>query len=295
MTEATISRPRIDPRIARRWVEVQRANGRRRLRIIVCSVSAAVIVAFAAGSVYTPLWKVRHVRVKVSGAISAAKVEQLAGLGRHRLMIDVDPARLAARLDAVPYLGGAAVSRVWPGTVTIRVAVRTPVALISRGNAGWATVDPTGRILAYLTNPIVGMPILQGLPDLPARGQWLAGSLGPSTLPGTSPSAEVDMNAGSGSTDVPTLVESALIALQSLPASVRPEILDISVSGPAGLTMAVLPADVAAGSITVKLGDGSLLSQKLEAMLTLLAQADLSNVSEIDLTVPDRPAVLTAQ
>lgn len=295
MTEATVSEPRIDPRFARRWVEVQRANGRRRLRVLVWALGVFLVVALAAGSVYTPVWKVRHVRVKVTGGMSVAKVEQLAGLGRHRLMIDVDSVRLAARLDRVPNLGGATVARVWPGTVKIRVSVRTPVALIARGDSGFATVDPTGRILAYLNSPIAGMPILQYPAAVPPPGDWLPGSLGPATEPGAAPSAEIDMNAASGSTQTPSPIEAALVALQALPASVKPEILEVTVNSSGAISVAVLPADVAAGSITVRLGDGSRLSQKLEAMVTLLGQANLSNVTQIDLTVPDRPAVLTAR
>ena len=43
------------------------------------------------------------------------------------------------------------------------------------------------------------------------------------------------------------------------------------------------------------LGDGSLLGQKLTALAALLTQANLSGATGINLTVPDRPAVLTAR
>jgi hypothetical protein len=59
--------------------------------------------------------------------------------------------------------------------------------------------------------------------------------------------------------------------------------------------MSILPATIAAGSIPVHLGDGSQLAAKLTALTTLLAQADLSGVQSIDLTVPNRPAALTAR
>ena len=61
--------------------------------------------------------------------------------------------------------------------------------------------------------------------------------------------------------------------------------------------MAVLPPTIAAGSIPVTLGDGSLLAQKLTALAALLTQANLSGATGINLTVPDRPAVpvLTAR
>jgi hypothetical protein len=59
--------------------------------------------------------------------------------------------------------------------------------------------------------------------------------------------------------------------------------------------MSVLPATIAAGSIAVDLGDGSQLAQKLTALSTLLTQANLAGMAGINLTVPDRPAALTAR
>ena len=60
--------------------------------------------------------------------------------------------------------------------------------------------------------------------------------------------------------------------------------------------MAVLPASVGIGrSISVDLGDGSQLAAKLTALATLLTQANLAGVAQINLTVPDRPAALTAR
>ena len=103
------------------------------------------------------------------------------------------------------------------------------------------------------------------------------------------------MNASSDSSAVPSGTVAALVALQALPAAVRGEV--ISVSDPAGgpLTMDVLPADLAAGYIPVNLGDGSQLAAKLTSLVTLLQQINLSGVESVDLTVPSRPAVLTAR
>jgi hypothetical protein len=104
----------------------------------------------------------------------------------------------------------------------------------------------------------------------------------------------VDVDAPSGSTQSPVAVEAALVAMQLLPASVKAEVISATV-GPTGtLSLSVLPANFAAGSISVNLGDGSLLSQKVSALVTLVTETDLSRVTQIDLTVPDRPALLTA-
>jgi hypothetical protein len=86
-----------------------------------------------------------------------------------------------------------------------------------------------------------------------------------------------------------------LAAITALPAAVRSEILGVSVDASGGLSMAVLPTNIAAGSIAVNLGDGSQLARKLSALTALLGQADLSGVASVDLTVPNRPAALTAR
>jgi hypothetical protein len=285
--EQAPNRPRIDPRIARRWIEVHREQGRKRLRVIVVAVVVAVVVLIAAGCLYTPLMRVRHVRVTVSGSMTAAQVEAYAGLNHYRLMIDIDPASVARRLDAVPYLGGAKVARHWPATVTVSVARRDPVAQVQTAT-GWALVDPTGRVLGDLVTEEQQVPVLTGAGPVPAPGGWLAGSLGPSVVPGTAPARAVEMNAAADSPGVPQGPAVALVALQALPESVRSDVLSVSDSG-GDLTMSVLPATVASGSITVNLGDGSQLALKLNSLATLLISADLSAVASIDLTTPDRP------
>ena len=297
MTDTAV-RPRIDPRVARRWIEVRRDAGRRRLRVIVIAGAVLALVALAGGSFYTPIMKVRHVRVAVSGPMSAKRVESLAGLDRYHLMIDVHAGAVARRLDAVPQLAGAHVVVQWPSTVRVRVIVRTPVALIEKmpaagQAAAWLRVDVTGRVLSSSPDPAAGLPVLSGVGDPPAVGDWISGSLGPSAIP--QPKPAVDMSAASDSSDMPRGPAAALAAIAALPAAVRSDILGVSVEASGDLSMDVLPTNIAVGSIAVELGDGSQLARKLSALTALLGQADLSGVASVDLTVPDRPAALTAR
>jgi POTRA domain, FtsQ-type/Cell division protein FtsQ len=291
-------RPEIDPRFAQRWVEVRREQGRRRLRILLAAASATAVLALLAGSVYTPLFKVRHLRVRVAGNLSSSEVLKLAHLSGYHLMIDVHTGAIAARLDSIPALGSARVSREWPGTVRVSVAVRTPEALVptrSATNPQWAVVDQTGRVLRYVGVALAGLPILQGVGDPPAPGQWIAGAPGPSVAPGTPPQQEVDFAAASDSPTLPQGAAAALAAVQALPARIRIEVISVTVSASSGVTMTMLPPSATAGPVNIELGDGSQLSQKLTALIALVTKADLSTVSSIDLTVPDRPAALTAR
>jgi hypothetical protein len=105
----------------------------------------------------------------------------------------------------------------------------------------------------------------------------------------------VDLNAAPDSPSVPIGTAAALGIVAAMPASLRTEVLSVTVDGGSQLRMSVLPANSAFAAISVDLGDGSQLAAKLTALATLLAQANLAGVAQIDLTVPDRPATLTTR
>ncbi len=299
----------IDPRFARRWTQVRREQGRRRLRIVAVLAAVVVVVGAAAVSLYSPWLSMRQVRVTTVGAVSRAEVLSVAGLNHRRPLIAVDTGAAAARLDAVPTLGGARVSRSWPSTIEVRVIQRTPVAVVARAAAPgaaaeWATVDATGRILADSVAPLPGLPVLQGVGQVPAVGDWLIGTAGPRVDPPPPPPAGgaaangpslVDLNAESDTPSVPNPTAAAVAIAAALPASVRSAVVTVRIGPGNQLTLAVLPFSIAAGSIPVTLGDGSQLGAKLTALAALLANANLSGAAGINLTVPDRPAVLTAR
>ncbi|HEX4863668.1 MAG TPA: FtsQ-type POTRA domain-containing protein, partial [Acidimicrobiales bacterium] len=181
---------RMDPRIARRWVEVRREQGRRRLRVLIGIGIVVLAAALFAGSLYTPLFKVRHVRVAVQGSMPISGVVALSGITGHTLMIRVDDSAVERRLDAVANLGEARVATHWPGTISIRVSVRDAVAVIpvgaqtatqppSTAPSHWAEIDQTGRVISVVAVRPAGLPQLLGIGDSPAQGQWVAGSPGP--------------------------------------------------------------------------------------------------------------------
>jgi hypothetical protein len=262
--------------------------------------------ALALGVLYSPLLNVRHIRITAPPSVSRAEVLSITGLSHPRPLTRVDTRALAARLNAVPVLGGARVRKSWPTTVEISVVARTPVAVVARASApgaspatggpAWATVDATGRILANI-DAAPGLPVLEGAGRVPAPGGWLTGSPGPAVVPPTGAGARslVDLGAAMDSPTVPTGTAAALGLAAALPASLRAEVISIGVAPGNRLTMAVVPARVPIGSIPVDLGDGSQLAAKLTSLMTLLTQANLSGVVGINLTVPDRPAALTAR
>ncbi|HMC40278.1 MAG TPA: FtsQ-type POTRA domain-containing protein [Acidimicrobiales bacterium] len=284
-------RPRIDPRFARRWIEARREEGRQRLHLLIAAGTLVGCAAVAAGSLFTPLLHVRHLRISVNGPVPAGAVGQLSGVSTRALMIEVDPARAAARLDGDPWLGGAKVVRRWPGTVTISVSVRAPIALVARPSGGtWAEVDETGRVLADVASPPGGVPFLTGVASVPPPGGWLAGSAGGGVPPGAPAGALVDMDATGVGADVPSGPAAALAVLADLPPALRADVDSVSARPGAGPSLLFSPPRFASGAVTVVFGDGSGLQAKVTAFLTLIDQADLSGVSTLDLSVPSRPA-----
>jgi cell division protein FtsQ len=283
---------------------VQRQQGRRRLWIMVAVAAVAVVVCGLVGSFWSPLWNVRHVRITAPG-VPPAEVLSVSGLSRPRPMIDIDTAAIAGRLDAVPSLGGARVIRSWPATVRVSVKPRQAVAAVPLspsagspgGQPGWASVDATGRVLADVSAVAAGLPIIQGAGTPPPPGGWLAASPGPAAAvagPGGVP-APVAVDAAADDPAAPSGIGAALAVAALLPSGIRDDVASITVGSGGAVTMAVLPATIAVGSISVSLGDGSQLAPKVTALATLLSEANLTGVGSIDLSVPGRPAALTAR
>lgn len=289
-----LERPRIDPRIARRWIEARREEGRRRLRLVSVAAVVAALAAAGVGSLYSPIFSTRHVRVTVDGPIGRSRILSLSGLAHPPAMVEVHTRTIAARLDADPWLGDARVTKQWPSTVTVKVAVRAPVAEVPLGGQSapsWAEVDPTGRVLAVMASPVPGLPAVDGLGPPPGPGAWLPLSAGPAAAVGSS---GADMAAASDAADVPRGAGAALAFLQALPPALRSAVQTFTVA-PSGLSLVIAPPRVATGTVNVVLGDGSQLQAKVSALVTLMDQADLSGVTGLDLSVPNRPAALTAR
>ncbi len=295
----TMEHPPIDPRFVQRRMDVRQARGRRRMRILLALVGTVGGLVIVLGIIYSPIMKVHHVQVTVeAGRIPAQDVIKAAGLDHYKLMVDVDPTKIGARLDAVPLLGAARVSRHWPGTVAIVVTVRSPLAAVALAGTGshpgWALLDATGRVLADVAALPAHVPVVHGLAVPPRPGDWVAGAAGPEAAPGPKLPAGVNIAAPADGPAVPRGAVAALAALQVLPRPVWAHVLSVSPGGSGSLSMEVVPVGTGRAPIPVALGDGSMLGQKMEALATLLTDQSLTGVTAINLTVPLRPAVLTA-
>lgn len=261
MTAPAPPRPPVpmDPRIRARRVEVTRTEGRRRLRLLLIAVGCLTTVGTAVGATRSPLLDIDRVVVTGNAQTPHADVVAAGGLEPGVQMFDLDAARAASDLAALPWVRRAQVVKEWPGTVRVVVVERVPAAAVEAGAAGWALVDKDGRVLALQPAPPPELPIVTGV-DAP----------GP---PGTTLSG---------------LVGDAVAVATALPDAVRAAVPRVSVAGDE------LELRPAAAGPTVRFGPPSETAAKVLALQALFAEVDLRRVRTIDVRVPSAPVLTRA-
>jgi len=251
--------PQVDPRIRERRAAIARREGRRRLRIVVL---VAVIVLLLIGGWFALHSKVLAARVvTVVGSVHtpASEIISVAGLSDHPPMIDVDPATAAARLEQLPWVAKATVSRLWPDGVRISVVEHSVVAVVATTSPAadpWALVDRSGRVLADVASPPAGLVRVTSS-DVPGPP---GSEMGPSTAAG-------------------------LRVAATLPRAFSAQVTSIEVGHGGEVTLAMTTP------VTIVLGATTQLHQKYEDAAALLAGAKLVAGDVIDVSVPDLPTV----
>jgi len=247
----------MDPRIRRRRVEVQRQEGRRRLRVLI-GVTAVVAVGCGGwAATGSPLLDVDHVVVEGTAHTEPAEVVFASKIRRQEPMIDVDLTSARRAVEALPWVQHAAVVRQWPGRVRIRVTERTQVA-VTAADGGFALVDRAGRVLDVATDAPAGLPVLSGLPPAGPPGS----ELGPD---GTA----------------------ALAVALALPPELVGRVTGVApAAGRSGEVELRLAPDG-----TVRLGPPDQLPAKFAAIRAVLASVDLRNLAVLDVSRPDSPVL----
>lgn len=251
----------IDPRIRQRREQVERSRLQKRLRWLAAVAGVAVLAVLAVLALHTPLFEARVVTVvgahpnTPTGAIVAA-----AGLAHRSPLISVDPGPAAARVESLPFIASARVTRHWPDGVTVTVTERRPVAAMAGPAASWSTLDGNGRTLA----------VTPGHPVLP--------QLIVSTVKGPVPPAPV------GATVAPA-ADPGLLVARTLPPAFAGQVLSITVAPDTTVSLGLT------SGLVVLLGTTSNLAAKYEDVAAIIAHAPLHGARTIDVTVPQSPTV----
>jgi cell division septal protein FtsQ len=250
---------RIDPRISARRTAVIRAQGRRRLRIVVVGLAGTALVVGGWFLVHTPLFSARAVTVTGNVHETAAQVVAQAGLAGEPPLLDVNAGAAAARIEQLPWVESAAVHVSWPDGVHIHVTEETPRLVVSEPAGRWASLSADGRVLGVSTVRPPGL-ILLTVPQPP----------GP-------PGSELPSRDGVG-----------LRVASTLPPSFAAQVTGVTVEAAGWVQLSMTTP------IAVDIGSATELTAKYEDVSSILAGATLHNGDVIDVSVPDAPTVTPA-
>lgn len=244
----------VDPRFRARRIAVRRDAGRRRLRRLLVLVAVAAVALVGVLVLHSPLLDVDRVAVAGARNVERDAVVATAGIatGDPLVLSDLDAAE--RRIEAMPWIESASVTRDLPADVRIRVVERRPAAVVA-GGVGAVLVDRSGRVLdAAPDHPLVPYVRVVTSRALPAPGTTV------------DPSLTSAIQIAAAVQDAPT---GAVAAVHVEPA---------------------LRLDLVEGG-TVELGDAADLDDKIEAFRTVYARVDRSCLEVLDVRVPTHPVL----
>jgi cell division protein FtsQ len=249
----------IDPKIQARREQVQYERHRRRGRRLLVISSAAAVVAAGFWTFRSPLFDVDQITVKGADLSGADAVRQATGVDRGDRLVTVPLDRIAERVQALPWIESATVSRSWPGTVSVSVVERTPVAAAPIDFLVWLVIDERGRQLGLVPDA-TGLVILDAIPFAPEPGSL-----------------------------VPADYRGVIDVAGSMPPRLRPMVVALR-PAEGGEVDGTLQLD-GGGEATVRFGRPDQLERKWLSVLSILENADLGGISQIDVRVPATPAL----
>jgi cell division protein FtsQ len=244
---------RIDPRFRERRVAVVRAQGRRRLRVLVAAATAIGVAVAAWLAVTSTLLDVDRIVVRGTAAVPDDVVRSAAGVEPGDALLLVDLGAVEQRVEAVPAVLDARAQRDLPDGLRIAVVEREPTAWANRGDGTVAIFDATGRVIAEApADAHPPLPEIGGLPRLPAAGRTSAGAA------------------------------TATGVLADLPAELRARVVTTVVFG----GVVTLGLD---DGVEVRLGPPRSVAAKARTAVAVLAALGGTPVAYVDVRVPSAP------
>jgi cell division protein FtsQ len=241
------------PRIAERRREVRAQHRRRRRRIVISLIVIGGIAYGAWALMRSSVFSLQ--KIDVVGAVSVSKQQVIDASGLHigQSALGIDYAAIASRIETVPGVADARVTREGSLAVKITIIERTAALEVQGGAGNWFLDQHGVQIAASLASPNV--PTI----DLPA------------TMDITQFTLDDETNVLSIWTKMPAAMRQQLATFDLLP--------DHSVAFHLGRTLVVF-------------GTADQIDQKLLAIRLVSARvaADHKQVLRIDVRAPDRPA-----
>lgn len=243
---------RMDPRIKERRVEVQRAQGRRRLRRLVVALVLVGLGAIAYLALRSPFLDVDRVQVTGADHVSADAIRDASGVRRGAALAFVGTGTVEGRIERLPWVADASVTRVFPGTLRVTVREHIPTAYV-RDDNGFVLLAGNGRALGRVRDLSAGLVEVRGVRRVPADGETVS----PADAPGV---------------------------VARLPEALRTRVQAVEVAA-GGLQLQLREGGV------VRLGSPDDLEAKAAAAEAVLAEPDASPFSYLDVSVPQTPVL----
>ncbi len=243
----------MDPRIQSRRIDVMRAKGRRRLRLLLLIIA---VLSLGVGGYFlskSSLFDVDEIVIEGVSTELEGEVREAADINKGKPLLEVDSSSSSKRIEAIPWVREARISRSWGGTITIRVSTREPVAAFLT-EEGWVVVDIEGRVLDKEDElPYDLLPIEEEVGSL-SIGEWAPEQVIP-----------LIQVAGTISTELTGDVS--------------------SIKGGNQIELLLF------GGGKILFGDSSDIEEKALAAATILSQVDQSSVLHIDVRAPLTPVL----
>lgn len=236
-----------------RRIAVARAAGRRRLRRIVWFLGLATVVGVGFGLTRTALLDVDRVRVTGIDRVPLRTVLEVSGVSIGEPMTDVSLGEAAEAIESLSWVREASVERSWPGTISIDVSERVPVAVVTDGDTH-ALVDADGAV----------MGVVESAPESLVR-------------------IEMDTTARVGSL-LPVELRPGLTVAQRLTPELRSQVDSVRAADGGQVELGL------SSGTRVRLGTVGEMTAKLVSLQTILDHLD-QPVGLIDVRVPATPMV----
>lgn len=234
-TEAPASVSTSAPKVSRLPEQLYAARMRARERWRRLSITITVTLALLAFTGYMIIWHTSvlgldAVRVVGQKTVPAQQVIAAAGLRVGSPLAAADLSGARDRVQRIPQIAAASVSRDWPHTVVISVVERTAAALIPDAG-GYDVVDASGVVFGRAASALPGLTVIQvqGGADVKAA-----------------------------------VVPGALAALKALPSDIAHRVTGITASSPYSITLRL------SGGVTVDWGGGDDASAKAQDLAALM-------------------------
>ncbi len=135
----------------------------RRRRLLVLSVPV-VLLALVAGAVWavlaSPWFAVTTVEVTGTHRATPGLIRLTADVPQGQPLARVDLAAIQRRVQGLPLVASATVTRAWPHTVIVDVVERVPAAVARTADGDWRLLDATGFAMARPPGPPAGLPVI---------------------------------------------------------------------------------------------------------------------------------------